>query len=129
MLVLKAQSVNQTHSHYALSGFHFMTWQHCSSRTLEPATLRLRVVRSYWPLCGLTRSALDNRSLKDEFESRRGYIWRVFHLWLRFITFGGRSAHLPYLVHKSGRKTSIIIIIITYALTNCAVTAWRCDGL
>ena len=24
------------------------------------------------------------------------------------ITFGGRSAHLAYLVHKSGRKTSII---------------------
>ena len=29
---------------------------------------------------------------------------------LRLITFGGRSAHLAYLVHKSGRKTSIIII-------------------
>ena len=36
----------------------------------------------------------------------------LFHLWFSFITFGGRSAHLAYLVHKSGRKTSIIIIII-----------------
>jgi len=36
----------------------------------------------------------------------------VFHLWLHFITFGGRSAHLAYHVHKGGRKTSIIIIII-----------------
>ena len=40
-------------------------------------------------------------------------IWRLFHLWLRFITFGGRPAHLAYRVHKSGRKTSIITIIIT----------------
>jgi len=36
----------------------------------------------------------------------------LFHLWLLFITFGGRSAYLAYHVHKSGRKTSIIIIII-----------------
>ena len=27
-----------------------------------------------------------------------------------YFAFGGRSAHLPYLVHKSGSKTSIIII-------------------
>ena len=31
----------------------------------------------------------------------------VFHLWLRIITFGGRSSHLAYHVHTSGRKTSI----------------------
>jgi len=29
----------------------------------------------------------------------------VFLLSLRFITFGGRSAHLAHLVHKSGCKT------------------------
>jgi hypothetical protein len=34
-----------------------------------------------------------------------------FDLSLRLITFGGRSVHLAYLVHKSGRKTSTIIII------------------
>ena len=39
-------------------------------------------------------------------------IWRMFHLWLRFITFRCRSTHLAYHVHKSGRKTSFIIIII-----------------
>ena len=61
-------------------------------------------------LCGLTGSVLDHRSLKPEFVSGRGHIWRMFHLWLRFITLGGRSAHLAYHVHKSGRKTSIIII-------------------
>jgi len=32
-----------------------------------------------------------------------------FVLSLRLITFGGRSANLAYLVHKRGRKTSIII--------------------
>ena len=33
----------------------------------------------------------------------------MFHL--RLITFGGRSAHLAYHVHKRGRKTSIIVIL------------------
>ena len=40
------------------------------------------------------------------------YLTRVFHLRLRFITFGGSSTQLAYQVHKSGRKTSIIIIIL-----------------
>ena len=57
-------------------------------------------------------SVLDYRSLPTVFESRRGHIWRLFHLWLRFITFGGRSVHLAHHVHKRGRKTPIIIIII-----------------
>ena len=61
---------------------------------------------------GLTSSVLDHRWLPPEFEPRRGYIWKCFIFWLRFITFGDRSAHLAYQVHKSGRKTSIIIIII-----------------
>jgi len=55
----------------------------------------------------LVGSALDHRSLPPEFDSRRGHIW--FHLWFRLITFRDCSAHLAYLVHKSGRKTSIII--------------------
>ena len=55
-------------------------------------------------------NVLDHRSLPPVFESRRGHIWRVFQLWLRFITVGGRSAHLAYIVHKNGRKTSIIIL-------------------
>ena len=53
-------------------------------------------------------SVLDHRSLPPVFESRRGPIWTLFRLSLRLITFGGRSAHLAYLVHKSSRKTSII---------------------
>ena len=42
-----------------------------------------------------------------EFKPQCGHIWRVFHLWLCFITFEGRSAHLAYHVHKSGSKTPI----------------------
>jgi len=53
---------------------------------------------------GPTGSALDHISQPPEFESRREHIWRVFHLWLRFITFGGRSAHLAYRVHKVAVK-------------------------
>ena len=63
-------------------------------------------------LCGLVGSVFDHRSLPPIFESRRGHIWRVFHLWLRFITFGSRLAYLAYHVPKSGGQTSIIIIII-----------------
>ena len=45
-----------------------------------------------------------HRSLTPVFESRCGYIWRVFHLLLHFITFGVPSAHLTYHVHKSDCK-------------------------
>ena len=62
------------------------------------------------PLRGLTGSALDHRSLPPEFESRCGHIWRVFHLWPHFITFGSRLAHLTYHAHRCDHKTSIIII-------------------
>ena len=60
MLPLKAQGITQTHSHRILSGTHFLwmsdpvaTWQHCSSRNLEPATLRLRVLRSNWAITAI----------------------------------------------------------------------------
>jgi len=56
---------------------------------------------------GLIGSELDHWSLPPEFEYWRGHIWKVFHLWLRFITFGGRSVHLAYDVHTSSHKTSI----------------------
>jgi len=55
-------------------------------------------------------SVLDHRSLLPVFESRCGHIWRLFHLWLRFITVRGRSTYLVYHVLKSARKTPIIII-------------------
>ena len=72
-------------------------------------------------------SAWDPRSLPSLFESRRRHISRLFHLWLRFITFGGHSAHLAYRVHKRGRKTSIIIIIIPWQIT-CGYAVLQCPG-
>ena len=64
-------------------------------------------------------SVLDHRSLPPV----RGHIWRLFRLSLRLIIFRGRSAHLAYLVHKSGRKTSIINQStrkdLNYLNTNC----------
>jgi len=67
---------------------------------------------------GSNGSMLDHISLPPVFGSRRGHIWRLVHLWLRFITFGGRSVHLAYRVHKNGRKTSIIIILPTRLIVN-----------
>jgi len=64
----------------------------------------------YGHIRGLIGSAFDHKSLLPGFESRRGHMSRMFH-----IDFGGRSAHLAYNVHKSGRKISIIITI-TYIL-------------
>jgi len=61
---------------------------------------------------------LDHRSLPPVFESQHGLIWRLWHLWLGFITFGGCPAHLAYHVHKSGRKMSIIIIILSASTNN-----------
>ena len=57
-------------------------------------------------LRGLTGSAISHRSIAPRFKPRPGYVRRVFHLTLRLITFGGRSAHLAYAVHKSGRKAA-----------------------
>ena len=53
-------------------------------------------------------------------------LWRLFRPWHRLIIFGGRSAHLAYLVHKSGRKTSIIIIIIIERGGGCLSCPSRC---
>ena len=47
----------------------------------------------------LISSGLEHRWLPGEFESRRVHIWKVFNILLRSITFGGRLAHLAYLVH------------------------------
>ena len=66
---------------------------------------------THWAPPWSSGSVLDHKSLPPVFESRRGHIWRLFRLSLRLITFGSRSAHLAYHVHKNGRKTSIIIII------------------
>jgi len=55
-------------------------------------------------LYDLVGSVLDHTSLPPDFKT---HIWRVFHFWLHFITFGGHTAHLAYHVHKSDHKTSV----------------------
>ena len=69
--------------------------------------------REFWVPPWSSCSVLDHRSLPPMFESLCGHIWRLFYLWLCFITFGVHSAHLAYLVHKSGCKTSIILPCVT----------------
>ena len=59
-------------------------------------------------------SVLGHRLLPPIFESRCEHTWRLFHLYLRFITFGGGSAHVACYVHKTGCKISIIISITSY---------------
>ena len=80
---------------------------HCDLNSGHHLLLYLEPSAPSWS----SSSVLDHISLPPVFESRRRHIWRLFRLSLRLITFGSRSAHLDYLVHKSGRKTSIIIYL------------------
>ena len=43
---------------------------------------------------GLTGSAVGHRFIAPWFKPQLGYVRRMFHLSLRFITFGVRPAHL-----------------------------------
>jgi len=86
-----------------MSSFAFINCFGVSYLYLKPFFLNI--------LRGLTGSGLDHISLQPEFESRREHIWRLFHLWLRFIPFGCRSAYFAFLVHKGGRKPSIVVIL------------------
>ena len=72
-------------------------------------------------------SVLDRRSLPPVFESRREHIWRVFHLWLRLITFGGRSAHLAYRVavkHQSSSSSIITLRTVSAVTSNYRLPIW-----
>jgi len=57
-------------------------------------------------LNGLTGSAAGHRSIAPGFKPRLWYVRTLFHHSLGVINAGGRSAHLAYREHKSGRKTS-----------------------
>ena len=59
-------------------------------------------------LHGLTGSADGHRSIAPGLNPRPDYVRRVFHLSLPLVTFGGRSAHFVYLVHKSGRERATL---------------------
>ena len=65
-----------------------------------------------WRLYSITDSMLGHRSTTPGFKHWPGYVRRVFHLSLRFITFGRRSANFTYLVQKSGRETATFIFLI-----------------
>jgi len=77
-------------------------------------------------LRGLTVIVVDHISQPPEFKSPRGHVRRLFHLSLRLITFGGRSAHSTYRMHKSGCKHQpstiqmyqLIILVYTMLLLN-----------
>jgi len=62
---------------------------------------------------GLIGSTLNHIWLPPEFECRRGHIWRVFRLWLRFITFGGCSVDLA---HNVQNQPYIYIYIYIYIM-------------
>ena len=93
----------------SLESLLHLFWKHTSSRLVSKINndCHSNLSLLFTDLRGLIGSVLDRRSLPPEFESWRGHIWRVFHFRLRIIPRGGRSAHLAYQVHKSGRKTSI----------------------
>ena len=54
---------------------------------------------------GRTGSAIGNTFKTLGLKRRPSFVRMVFHLSLRLITFGGRSAHLVDLIHKIGRQT------------------------
>ena len=100
-------------------------WKASSDNSAENAAtaIELHVYRNSSCSSG---SELDHRSLPPEFERRRGHILRVCHLWLRFISFKCCPANLGARVHKSGRKTSIIIIIVVQLFTSSLYIAIYC---
>ena len=75
------------------------------------------------PSYGLIGSAVGLRSTAPGFKSQPGYARRMFQLRVGLVTFGGRSFHLAYSVHISGRKTApcTFCIIALQRLTPFAV--------
>ena len=73
-------------------------------------------------LYSLTGSVVGHISIAPGFKRRPDYVRSVFHLSLRLVIFGGRSAHLAYLLHKIGRKTAtfwityLAMLLITLAM-------------
>lgn len=63
---------------------------------------------------GLIGSMVKRRSQTPEFISQCGYIWRLFHLLVSLITFGG---HLTDALYKNGRKISNIFVSLLLSLS------------
>jgi len=63
-------------------------------------------------------NSVGHRSITPRFKPRPGYIRGGGYLSLRLNTFIGRSGHLAYPVHKSGRETSIFTL---YAIAHTSI--------
>ena len=71
-------------------------------------------------LRGLTGRVVGHGSVAPGYKPRPGYVRTVFHLSLRYVTVGGRSAHLAYLVYNSGpvkqQRLHVYILLIIPSL-------------
>ena len=86
------------------------SWFQCCFHVMIFTFIEYHVSRRYFTIIstnhvGLLRRLAVACLIADHyhlcvFESRREYIRRLFHLWLRLITFGGRSAHLAFHAQK-----------------------------
>ena len=72
-----------------------------------------------WPNIGphIYSPVVGHTSIAHGFKSRPSYVTNVFHLSLRLITFGSRSARVAYLVHNTGCKTAKFTLYINFELT------------
>jgi len=70
--------------------------------SLNPACFPIRFEPTRGRLHGLTGSAVGHIYIAPQFKSGPSYFRRVRHFSLRYITFGGCSAHLAYIIHKIG---------------------------
>ena len=93
--------------------------EYCNSllyNSVSKDILKLQCVEnclSRWSSC----SVLDHGSLRPVLKSRRGHIWRLFHPWLRFITFGGRSARLS--------PTLCAVVAVKHQSSSSSATIWK----
>ena len=71
-------------------------------------------VNKYWVLDSVQIAEVHNEctSLAEPRVRFQDHAWMLFHVSLRFISFGDCLRHSAYCVPKSGRKTTIFIILL-----------------
>ena len=82
---------------YGLKNTWMLTGNQTTACTLHSGAFIYCAAR----LPGLTGSAVGYGSIIPGLKPGRGFIRMAFRLSLRLIAFGGRSAHLAYLVHRN----------------------------
>jgi len=102
------EQLQHQHHHHQQQQQHQHT-HHYSSNSQNNNNIIIIIINI--PLV-LASSAVGNISITLGFKPWPGYIKRVFHLSLRLITFGGRFAHLAYIVNKASHKTATFIFFI-----------------